>query len=215
MDPLTLAAIAIGGIVVKGIFDVFGGWRQRKHERKMHLEARNARERVAVLIGIMIIGIAFISSIIFLFTQYILPPKYVPTTTVYYSAGNSTDWAYANQRKEFAVNTPCYVRIGSSISSSNLRGKGKNIEVQYEFAGTDICDIELAEGRAILLTTNEENHTVTYKETIKPEKKKNIETVSIFKYTPKTVGTVSVVLTYGKPLDKTEESVNSIYFINQ
>ena len=40
---------------------------------------------------------------------------YSAETTISYSAGNDSSWAYGNQRKEFPDGEPCYVRISSTM----------------------------------------------------------------------------------------------------
>ena len=44
-------------------------------------------------------------------------------TTIHYSAGDSKEWAYGNQQKEFPGDENCYVRINSIPVSLELLWK--------------------------------------------------------------------------------------------
>ena len=41
-------------------------------------------------------------------------PVFSTETSIYYLAGDNSDWTYGNQQKEFPGDKNCYVRIGST-----------------------------------------------------------------------------------------------------
>lgn len=136
-------------------------------------------------------------------------------SSITYSAGNASEWAYGNQRKEFDIDSACYVRIGESVYSEKEYNTGNGITVTYRFRVNGDCDIELAEGKAKRKDTKDEN-VIEYTRKIKAQDISDItEDVIVFRYTPNGEGSVSVDVKYGYRLGEEFDSQSTIYFVNQ
>jgi len=139
--------------------------------------------------------------------------NYVANTNISYSAGSDSDWSYGNQRKEFPQNDACYARISSTVGAEKKKGIGTEVEITYKFTGAQNCKIELSDGIANKIDS-EDPDVAIYTRTINAEKaKKEKESIVIFQYTPDSNAT-SVVLevSYDDHVPAQHDVRNTIYF---
>lgn len=78
-------------------------------------------------------------------------------SSITYSAGSSSEWAYGNQRKEFDAGSACYARIGEGIYADKKYNIGNPIKVTYRFTITGDCSIDVADGVVEKVDTKEKN----------------------------------------------------------
>lgn len=135
-------------------------------------------------------------------------------TSIAYSSGDTKNWTYGNQRKEFPNNESCYVRIGSIAITSGAFGKGNGdaIEVTYRFTGTENCKIELSDGKAEEILSDDSNvkefvHTVTA-----AKEKKAEEDIMIFRYSPNDAESVVLEVLYDDQVAEKFDELNTVYF---
>ena len=217
----TAIVTAVGTIIVAAITagsTVYGIKSGRKHQVKM-MELAEAASQKKVTMILFICGLIaalglVIWSFYFIITQLIVSPKYEANTTVHYSAGVESEWAYAQQRKEYSLDKDCYLRIMTDVSASNLRGNNKEVEIKLIFTGTDICDITFFDGTAMEVQVGDNQMIFSY--TLKTHKATSEEqgTVSIFKYHPNQEGDVSLKVEYGQRLDEEHDVINTISFVD-
>lgn len=135
-------------------------------------------------------------------------------TTIAYSAGNDNNWSYGNQRKEFPVEDACYVRIGCIAKTDKGKGEDNEIVVTYRFTGTEKCAVNLSDGIAEKVDTEDAN-VVEYTRTLYAKKeKKATEDIVIFQYVP-TEGAESVTLEviYDDQIEERYDARNAVYFV--
>jgi len=133
-------------------------------------------------------------------------------TTISYSAGNDSSWAYGNQRKEFPDGEPCYVRISSTMITDKKGGVDKEITVTYRFTGTEKCSVEISDGQAQKVDTNDANVT-EYSMTLNAAKaKKAKESIVIFRYSPAGASQIALEVIYDDQVDAKYDTRNTIYF---
>lgn len=135
-------------------------------------------------------------------------------TSIAYSSGDSKNWTYGNQRKEFPNNKSCYVRIGTTAITTGLFGKGKGdpILVTYRFTGTDNCKVEVSDGKAIKVNTGNTNITeYTHTVTAATEKKAS-EDVMIFRYSPNGADSVILEVIFDDQVAEKYDEFNTVYF---
>uniref|UniRef100_UPI00058EFC60 hypothetical protein n=1 Tax=Sedimentibacter sp. B4 TaxID=304766 RepID=UPI00058EFC60 len=109
---------------------------------------------------------------------------YAVDTGVSYSTGSDSDWSYGNQRKEFPGGKACYVRIGSMTLTDKGSGEDNEITVMYRFTGAQNCKVEISDGIATKVETEDPN-VVEYKRTLIAKKEKDAkEDIVIFQYSP-------------------------------
>lgn len=135
-------------------------------------------------------------------------------TSIAYSSGDTKNWTYGNQRKEFPNNETCYVRIGSTAITTGSFGKGSGdlVEVTYRFTGTENCKIELSDGKAEEITSDDPNvkefvHTLTA-----AKEKKAEEDIMIFRYTPNNAESVVLEVIYDDQVAEKFDELNTVYF---
>lgn len=144
-------------------------------------------------------------------------PWYSVQTSIAYSSGTDSDWSYGNQRKEFTVTKPCYVRIGSSIVADwhwGWRyGEGKAITITYRFTGVQNCNIEVADGFVTLVESDDPN-VLVFTRTL-TAKGAHEEDVVVFRYDPLQVGSVSLEVIYDDNIKSQYDERNTVYFIEE
>lgn len=135
-------------------------------------------------------------------------------TSIAYSSGDTKNWTYGNQRKEFPNHESCYVRIGCTAITNSFWGKGNGdeITVTYRFTGTNNCKVEVSDGIAELHETGDENitefsHTITA-----AKEKKAQEDIMIFRYSPKDAESVVLEIIYDDQIAEKFDQFNTIYF---
>ena len=137
-------------------------------------------------------------------------------TSIAYSAGNTSDWSYGNQRKEFPDNDACYVRVASTAITSGSFGKGRGdeIAVTYRFTGTENCSVEISDGRATKLDSDDPN-IVEFTRFITAEKsKKADEDILIFRYLPDGAESMTLEVIYDDQVAERFDAFNTVYFIS-
>lgn len=131
-------------------------------------------------------------------------------TTISYSAGDDSNWAYGNQRKEFPDNENCYVRVGSTVISG--KGKNEDVTITYRFTGTENCNVELSDGIAEKVDTGDKN-VVEFVRTVTAKKEKNAkEGIVIFQYTPNGASSITLEVIYDDQVATQYDDRNTIYF---
>lgn len=104
-------------------------------------------------------------------------------TSIAYSAGDTKNWSYGNQRKEFPNDDCCYVRIGTTAITTAKTGKGKGdqVEVTYRFTGTKDCKAEVSDGKVEEVDTKDDNVTeFTHTVVVEKESKRRYSYFQIF-----------------------------------
>ena len=144
-------------------------------------------------------------------------PWYSVQTSIAYSSGTDSDWSYGNQRKEFTVTKPCYVRIGSSIVADwhwGWRyGEGKAITITYRFTGAQNCNIEISDGFVTTVESDDPN-VLVFTRTL-TAKGSHEEDVVVFRYDPSQVGSVSLEVIYDENIKSQYDERNTVYFIEE
>jgi len=135
-------------------------------------------------------------------------------SSITYSAGSESDWAYGNQRKEFDVDSACYVRIGECIFTEKKYNVGNEVKVTYRFIITGDCGIELADGTAEKRETGDDR-VIEYTRKLKAQDPSEMaEDVVIFRYTPKEEGSIMLEVKYSFRIKDEFDSQSTIYFVN-
>ena len=139
--------------------------------------------------------------------------NFIVATNVSYSSGSDGNWSYGNQRKEFPQDKACYCRISSNVVAEKSRGVGTEIVVTYKFTGASDCNIELSDGIATEVESNDSN-VVIFERTIIAEKEKNAaESIVIFRYTPNYIAdSVALEVIYDDHVPERYDVRNTIYF---
>ena len=137
-------------------------------------------------------------------------------TNVSYSSGSDSNWSYGNQRKEFPQNEACYVRISSTIIAKKNKGVGTDVIITYKFTGAENCGIELSDGIATKIDSNDPN-VVIYSRAVGADKeKKATESIVIFQYTPNSsASSIALEVFYDDHVPSQYDIRNTIYFSAQ
>jgi len=139
-------------------------------------------------------------------------PVYSVDTTIHYSAGDSKEWAYGNQQKEFPGDENCYVRINSIPVSDIKEGIDHEITVTYKFTCKGDFHIEISDGIAAEKTSTETG-VYEFTRTILAQKEKNTEDdIVIFQYVPQGAGSVTLEVIYDDQVDARYDERNTVYF---
>ena len=139
-------------------------------------------------------------------------PVYSVDTTIHYSAGDSKEWAYGNQQKEFPGDENCYVRVNSVLTSDLKEGIDTEIGVTYRFTYTGDFHIELADGIASE-AKNVGDGVIEVTRTILAQKaRKENDDIVIFQYVPHGSGSVVIEVIYDDQVDARYDQRNTVYF---
>lgn len=139
-------------------------------------------------------------------------PVYSVDTDIHYSAGDSKEWAYGNQQKEFPGDENCYVRINSIPVSDTKEGIDNEIVVTYRFTCKGDFHIEISDGIA-KESTSAESGVYEFTRTILAQKEKNREDdIVIFQYVPQGAGSVTLEVIYDDQVDDRYDERNTVYF---
>jgi len=148
-------------------------------------------------------------------SQGMFDPWYSVETSIAYSSGTDSDWSYGNQRKEFTVEKPCYVRIGSSIVADwhwGWRyGEGSAITITYRFTGAQNCQIEVSDGFVTSVPSEDPNVLIFTR--VLTAKSEHEEDVVVFRYEPIQVGSISLEVIYDNQIKSQFDERNTVYFI--
>ena len=138
--------------------------------------------------------------------------SYSVNTTIAYSAGDDSNWSYGNQRKEFSNKDDCYVRIATTTIADKKKGVDHEIMVTYKFTGIDICAVEISDGIAEKKDSSNPN-VIEYQRALYPKLKKNAtESVVIFRYSPKSSGSIKLEVIYDDQISSQYDLANTVYF---
>lgn len=131
-------------------------------------------------------------------------------TAISYSAGDDSNWAYGNQRKEFPDKEACYVRIASTLISE--KNKKEEVTITYRFTGVENCKVELSDGIAEKVETDDKN-VIEYRRVVTAEKEKKAkESIVIFQYTPNGAESITLEVFYDDQVASKYDDRNTIYF---
>ena len=139
-------------------------------------------------------------------------PVFSTKTSIYYLAGDNSDWTYGNQQKEFPGNKNCYVRIGSTTITDIKAGVDSEIEVTSRFTCSGDCGIEISDGIATLVDGTEENVVEYTRSLLAQTDKKAEEDIVIFQYSPDGASSVTLEVIYDDQVDTRCDARNTIYF---
>lgn len=150
-------------------------------------------------------------------TEGMFDSWFTAKTSIAYSSGTDSEWAYGNQRKEFTLSKPCYVRVGSSVVAGwhwGWRyGEGNRITISYRFTGAEQCNISISDGFVTEVETDDPN-VIEFTRTI-VAKGSEVEDVAVFQYSPKGAGNVSLEVIYDDQVKSQYDERNTVYFINE
>lgn len=138
-------------------------------------------------------------------------PKFSADTTIYYSSGEDSEWAYGNQQKEFPGDETCYVRIGCLPVSDIKEGEDTEIVVTYRFTCTGPCEIKLSDG--IAEEVDSEEGVYAFTRTLRVlNSSATKEDIVIFQYNPNGEGSVALDVIYDDNIDERYDIHNTAYF---
>lgn len=135
-------------------------------------------------------------------------------TSIAYSSGDTKNWTYGNQRKEFPDSESCYVRIGTTAITTGSFGKGDGdtVVVTYRFKGTENCHVSVSDGKASEVDTGDANVT-EFTHTVTVAKEKNAtEDIMIFRYSPNGAESVILEVIYDDQVAEKYDELNTVYF---
>lgn len=133
-------------------------------------------------------------------------------TEIHYSAGDSKEWAYGNQQKEFSGDENCYVRINSIAIADKKAGVDAEISVTYRFTCKGEFHIELSDGIAKEVATGEDG-IIEYTRTLVATKKKDVkDDIVIFQYAPSSEGSITLEVIYDDNISERQDQRNTVYF---
>ena len=148
-------------------------------------------------------------------SQGMFDPWFSVETSIAYSSGTDSDWSYGNQRKEFSVEKPCYVRIGSSVVADwhwGWRyGEGNAITITYRFTGAMNSQIEVSDGFVTSIPSDDPD-VLIFTRTL-TAKSEHEEDVIVFRYEPIQEGSVSLEVIYDDQVKSQYDERNTVYFI--
>ena len=141
----------------------------------------------------------------------LLNPDYSAKTDIIFSEGNSEDWNYSHNKREFPVDK-CYSKISTTAITKHFWGKEDEITVYYIFTGTDKCGIESTKGVVDSIKTDNSNVTI-FKKILYAAKEKKAETVvSEFKLVPKEACGLRIDVIYDASVLRKYDDSSTIYF---
>ena len=110
------------------------------------------------------------------------------------------------------------MRVGVSSYSTKWNGKGKGdtVEVTYRFTGAKACAIEVSDGKATKKNSSDSNIIEFTKTiTVDKSKKKAVETVMIFRYTPSAnCSSVTLEVLFDDQIAEKYDILSTVYFVN-
>ena len=141
----------------------------------------------------------------------ILNPDYSAKTDIIFSEGNSEDWNYSHNKREFPIDK-CYSKISTTAITKHFWGKEDEITVYFIFTGTDKCNIESTKGVVDSVKSDNSNVTI-FKKTLYAAKEKKAETiVSEFKLVPKKACGLRIDVIYDASVARKYDDSSTIYF---
>ncbi len=147
--------------------------------------------------------------------EYLAEPEYYPSLSVLYSAGVDADWAYAQNRKEFNVGEPCFMKYKLAIRSSNMKGNGKEIGLMVSIPKITSVQATKFDGQPVLPEHDEIHNVTTYKMTAVAYKdiSDKPEFGCVFQYLPNDVGTIKVTFMFDAPIKSSFNFESTISFV--
>lgn len=142
-------------------------------------------------------------------------PVFSAETSIYYSAGDSKEWAYGNQQKEFPGDENCYVRINSILTSDIKDGIDTEITVTYRFTCNGDFHIELSDGIANETKEVADGVIEVTRTLLAQKEKKAKDDIVIFQYVPNGSGSVTIEVIYDDQVDARYDQRNTVYFSGQ
>ena len=142
-------------------------------------------------------------------------PVFTAETNVHYSSGNTSNWIYSSQQKEFPTDETCYVRIGAKTITDIKDGIDSEITVTYRFEGVSTCRVEIADGIVVKQETSDPN-VVEFTRVLKAQKeKKSEEDIVIFQYAPLGAGSMTIDVIYDDQVTDDDNVHSTIYFTGE
>ena len=141
----------------------------------------------------------------------LLNPDFSAKTDIVFSEGDTADWNYSHNKREFPIDK-CYSKISTTAITKHFWGKEDEITVYFIFTGTDKCSIESTKGVVDSVDTENSNVTI-FKKTLYAAKEKKAETiVSEFKLVPKKACGVRIDVVYDAAVARKYDDSSTIYF---
>ena len=144
----------------------------------------------------------------------LLNPDYSANTDIVFSEGNSEEWKYSHNKREFPVK-PCYSKISTTAITKHFWGKEDEIQVYLLFTGAKNCDIESTKGVIDTVESGDPN-VMIFKKTLYAAKEKKAETVtSEFKIVPQKACGLRIDVVYDSTVPRKFDDSSTIYFTNK
>lgn len=141
----------------------------------------------------------------------LLNPDFSAKTDIVFSEGNSEDWKYSHNKREFPIDK-CYSKVSTTAITKHFWGKEDEITVYFIFTGTDKCSIESTKGVVDSVSTDNPNVTI-FRKTLYAAKEKKAETVvSEFKIVPQKACGLRIDVIYDPSVERKYDDSSTIYF---
>ena len=139
---------------------------------------------------------------------------YSAITDIIFSEGNSEEWKYSHNKREFPIDQ-CYCKIATTAITKHFWGKEDAFVVYFVFTGTENCQIEPTKGVLDSVDSGNPN-VIVFKKKLYAAKKKKAEAVnSEFKITPKKACGLRIDVIYDKQVPRQYDDSSTIYFTNK
>ena len=144
----------------------------------------------------------------------LLNPDYSANTDIVFSEGNSEEWKYSHNKREFPVK-PCYSKISTTAITKHFWGKEDELQVYMIFTGSQNCDIESTKG-VVDTVESEDPNVMIFKKTLYAAKEKKAETItSEFKIVPQKACGLRIDVVYDSTVPRKFDDSSTIYFTNK
>lgn len=141
----------------------------------------------------------------------LLNPDYSANTDIVFSEGNSEDWKYSHNKREFPIEK-CYAKVSTSLITKHFWGKEDAAEVYFIFTGAENCSIESTKG-VVDNVKSDDSNVIIFKKTLYAAKAKKAETiVSEFKIVPKKACGLRIDVIYDSSVPRKYDDSSTIYF---
>ena len=148
-------------------------------------------------------------------TEAVTNTAYSAQTTIHYSSGEDSNWAYGDLRKEFPAEKDCYVRVTNKVIRNKIKPFSKDIDIKitYRFTGVNNCNVEVADGLVNEVSNSTDSNVVEYEMMLKTNSESKAEdNIVVFKYTPTNNGSMVLEVLYDDNIIEQNDKKSTIYF---
>ena len=139
---------------------------------------------------------------------------YSAITDIVFSEGNSEEWKYSHNKREFPIDQ-CYSKVATTAITKHFWGKEDSFMVYFIFTGTENCQIEVTKGVLDIVDSGNPNVTIFEKKLYAAKKKKAEAVNSEFKITPQKACGLRIDVVYDKQVPRQYDDSSTIYFMNK